>query len=287
MIIACVANIIGDYVLVGMLGMKSAGAALATVGTQGLSVIFAAFIIYKRGFCFDAKKEDLRLTKKETMQILKFGVPIAAQDALTGVSFMAILAILNGFGVVASAGIGIAKKLCALMFIVPSSMNAAIPAFSAQNIGAGKKQRARFSMYYGILVSEIVGCIMFLTTFFHGDVLTLFFTNNPEVIAAAADYLRSYSVDCILVGISFCMMGYLNGCGKTFFVSLQGILSTFLVRIPACYLLSKVPNASLFLVGSASPLATLFAIILLVGYLVHMYKSEQKETIRQLKEAAS
>ena len=146
---------------------------------------------------------------------------------------MVILAILNSFGLTASAGVGIAERLAGLFFIIPGSMLAALSAFSAQNVGAGRRERARTAMFVSMLVTCSAGLLVFLASFWHGELLASLFSNVPEDCAAAGDYLRSYSIDCVMVGINFSIMGYLNGNGKTGFVALQGILSAFLVRIPA------------------------------------------------------
>lgn len=224
----------------------------------------------KNGFGFETRREELRPSKKETLLILQYGLPIAAQEALTGVSFMVILAILNTFGLIASAGVGVAEKLCGLMFIIPGAMMSAVSAFSAQNIGAGREARARQGMFVSMGVSFAMGLCMFLVSFFHGAGLAGLFTPDQAVCAAAADYLRSYSVDCVIVGFNFSMMGYLNGMGRTGFVALQGILSTFLVRIPVSWLMSRLPEVTLFQVGFATPLATVFAIVITVIYLYHI-----------------
>lgn len=266
--IACIGNILGDLLLVGVFSMKSQGAALATIAAQALSVVFSCILIRKRGFGFPVSRNDFRPAKYETGRILQYGLPIAAQEALTGASFMIILAILNGFGLVASAGVGVAEKLCSLMFIVPGAIMSAVSAFSAQNIGAGKNKRAKCGMFYGMGISVAVGLVMFAVSFFHGVWLAHFFTSDREVMLAAADYLKSYSVDCVIVGINFSMMGYLNGCGRTMFVALQGIISTFLVRIPVSYFMSKTAGVTLFQIGFATPLATIFAIIITVCYLI-------------------
>lgn len=92
---------------------------------------------------------------------------------------------------------------------------------------------------------------------------------------AAADYLRSYSIDIVSVGFHFSMMGYLNGCGKTGFVALQGILSTFLVRIPVSYFMSKMSHVTLFQVGFATPMATVFAIVITAVYLIWQEKKRR------------
>lgn len=278
--IACVANILGDLLLVGGFSMGSNGAAIATVAAQGLSVLAAAVIVKRRGLGFDTDPADLRPGRAETGKILKYGLPIAAQEALTGVSFMVILAILNSFGLVASAGVGVAEKMCALMFIIPGGMMSAVSAFSAQNIGAGKPQRAKQAMYISMAVSFAIGICMFLASFLYGVQLAGFFANDPAVCAAAANYLRSYAVDCIIIGFNFSMMGYLNGLGKTGFVALQGILSTFLVRIPVSFFMSKIPGVSLFQVGFATPLATVFAIVITILYLRMHSKSSGSSAMK-------
>lgn len=277
--IACAANILGDLLLVGVFHMGGAGAAAATIAAQGISVLAAALLVRKNGLGFETKREALRPGKKETLLILKYGLPIAAQEALTGVSFMVILAILNTFGLIASAGVGVAEKLCGLMFIIPSAMMAAVSAFSAQNIGAGQASRARQGMLVSMGVSFGMGLCMFLASFFHGAELAGLFTPDQAVCQAAADYLRSYSVDCVIVGFNFSMMGYLNGMGRTGFVALQGILSTFLVRIPVSWLMSKIPDVSLFQVGFATPLATAFAIVITVIYLRYIEKAPHQKAI--------
>ena len=163
------------------------------------------------------------------------------------------------------------------MFIIPGAMMSAVSAFSAQNIGAGQEARARQGMAVSMGVSFGMGLCMFLVSFFHGAELAGLFTPDQAVCAAAADYLRSYSVDCVIVGFNFSMMGYLNGMGRTGFVALQGILSTFLVRIPVSWLMSRLPEVTLFQVGFATPLATVFAIVITAIYLHHMKRQQARQ----------
>lgn len=267
MLISCVINIFGDLLLVGVFDMAAAGAAIATVFAQLISVLSALFIIKKRGIGFEFHRDCFKFSAHETTKILKFGLPIAAQEALTGVSFAVIMAILNSFGLIASAGVGIAEKVVGLMFLVPGALMSAISAFTAQNIGAGLRQRAKKALGIGILFSFISGLIMFYLGFFRGDILTGMFTSDRAVISAASDFLKSYAIDCAIIGFNFSMMGYLNGCGRTLFVSVQGILSTFLVRIPVSFFMSRIPGVSLFQVGIATPCATVFAIVISSVYI--------------------
>jgi len=280
MIIACTTNIIGDLILVGLCGMKGDGAAIATVAAQGISVLSAFFIIKKRGFGFPADKNELKPHWDEMKLILKFGIPIAAQEALTGLSFAIIQSILNGFGLIASAGVGVAQKITGLMFIVPGAMMSGVSAFTAQNIGAEKPERAKKSMYYGIVMTIAVGILMYAISFFFGEWLAGFFTKDTDIMAAAADFLKSSSMDCIIVGAMFSMMGYLNGNGKTAFVAAQGILSTFLVRIPVSFLISRSESASLFKIGFATPLSTVFGIILTAIYIIIFEKKKKSLALK-------
>ena len=78
--------------------------------------------------------------------------------------------------------------------------------------------------------------------------------------------MRAYAIDCILVSILFCFMGYFNGCGQTLFVMTQGLIAAFLVRIPFSYFISQMEGATLFDIGLASPLATLISIVLCLFY---------------------
>ena len=276
MIIACVCNIIGDLILVGYFKLGAAGAAAATVGAQGISVLAAALMIRKKGYGFPAEKSDFKVSTPEMKQILRYGLPMAVQEGLSGISFMVILAVLNNFGVIASAGVGVGEKICGLMFVFHMAFMSAVSAFSAQNVGARKYDRARKCLLIGSAITVGIGLVMFAVTFTGGATLARFFTADQEVCLAAGDYLRSYAIDCIIVGVNFSMMGYLNGHGKTLFVSIQGILATFLVRIPYSFLMSRVPGVSLFQVGFATPLATAFAIVVTVIYLIPFEKKLKK-----------
>lgn len=147
-------------------------------------------------------------------------------------------------------------------------------AFVAQNIGAGQPKRAKTALYYGILSSLAAGVIMGYASFFHGDLLAGLFARDADVILAAFDYLKAYAIDCLLTSFLFCFMGYFNGCGKTFFVMLQGIVGAFGVRIPVSYLVSRVAGGSLFYIGLATPASTAVQILLCLGYLALLTRKD-------------
>lgn len=275
--IACVVNIAGDLLLVGACGMGVSGAALATVLAQAVSVALSLLFIGKKGLPFSLSAEDIRLNPLHTGRILRLGAPVALQDVLVSISFLAIAAIVNSLGVIASAGVGVAEKLCGFIMLVPSSFGQSLSAFVAQNIGAGQKARAKRAMLYGMASSLCCGAVLAWLSFFHGSLLAGLFARDAEVIGAAADYLRAYAIDTLLTSILFCFIGYFNGRGNTAFVMAQGIAGAFLVRIPVSLLMSRMEPVSLFRVGLATPCSTVVQITLFLGCCIVTALRERKE----------
>lgn len=273
--IACVFNIFGDLLFVAVFHMAAAGAALATVLAQGISVILSLLIIRRQKLPFSFSLANIRFHKKLIQKTLVLGFPIALQDFLVSISFLVIIAIINGLGVIASAGVGVAEKLCVFILMMPSAFSQSMSAFVAQNYGAGKMERARRGMVYGMAVSFGFGLILSYISFFHGTLLTGIFAKDPDIILAAADYLRAYAIDTLLVSFLFCFTGYFNGCGRTAFVMLQGIMGAFCVRIPVSYLMSRRPGVSLFQVGLAIPMSTVIQIAVCVIYFIRTEKKRK------------
>lgn len=275
--IACVFNIAGDFLLVGVFGMATAGAAIATVLAQALSVIISVLIIRRQKLPFTFRRTDIVFDRKRMGSVFRLGLPIAFQDLLVSISFLAITAIVNSLGVIPSAGVGVAEKLCGFIMLVPSAFNQSMSAFVAQNMGAGRMDRAKRALLCGIGMSLMVGVFMAWLSFFHGDLLAGLFARDEAVIAAAADYLKAYAIDCLLVSVMFCMIGYFNGCGKTLFVMLQGIAGAFGVRIPVSLIMSRIKPVSLFKVGLATPCSSVVQIILCVGYFLLLSRRKPKK----------
>lgn len=260
--IACVFNIAGDLILVGGFGLGCAGAAIATVAAQFISVVISIFIIRKKELPFVMTRKDIRWNRPVIGKTVQLGFPIALQDFLVGISFLIILSIVNSLGVLVSAGVGVAEKVCAFIMLVSSAFMQSMAAFVSQNYGAGKYKRALKSLGMGILISFSIGVLMFYITFFHGDVLAGIFSNDSEVVSAAFEYLKSYAFDCMLTAIFFCCTGFFNGIGLTKFVMIQGIVGAFCVRVPVSYVMSRRRPVSLFHIGLATPASSLVQMIL-------------------------
>ena len=274
--IATVVNIVGDLIFVAVFHWGAAGAAAATVIAQAVSVLLSIIIIRKRKLPFVMAKKDIRFDRHNTARILKLGIPVATQDLLVSISFLVILAIVNSMGVVYSAGLGVAEKLCMFIMLIPSSYMQSMSAFVAQNIGAAKPERARKALLCGIGTSLMVGVFMFYLGFFHGDLLSMIFTKDAEIIVHAWDYLKAYAIDTIMTSFLFCFMGYFNGCGRTLFVMIQGLAGAFLVRIPVSYLMSISAEPDLFKIGLATPCSTFVQILICGSVFILLLRKEKR-----------
>ena len=273
-VIACVVNIAGDLLLVAVFQMGTAGAALATVFAQAVSVMISLFIIRKRQLPFEFHRTHLRFDGPIIRKMTRLGLPIALQDLLVSISFLVILAIVNSLGLIASAGVGVAEKVCGFIMLIPSAFSQAMAAFVAQNAGAGRYDRARKALAGSIGISLIPAIAMFALSFFSGQLLTGIFSNEAAVIEAGAEYLKAYGIDCLLTCFLFCFIGYYNGLGCTSFVMLQGIAGAFFVRIPVSFFMSRQVPVSLFHVGLATPASTVVQILLCVGFFLHLRKKQ-------------
>ena len=259
--IACVVNIVGDLLLVGVFHMDVEGAALATIFAQGVSVAASVFVLRRQKLPISFTMGQCKIFPQELKMILKIGVPIAIQEAMVQISFLVINSIINQMGLVQSAGYGIAQKIVSFIMLVPSSVMQSVSAFVAQNVGAGKMSRAKKGFFTAIATGCSVGTVVFFAGFFGGSVLSTIFISDPAVIEQSAAYLKGFSLDCILTCILFSSIGYFNGCGNSIPVMIQGISSAFCVRIPVSIIMSRLPGASLTLVGLATPITTVYGIL--------------------------
>lgn len=263
--IACVFNTILDLILVAGLDMGAAGAALATVVAQGISVIICIIIIRKRPLPFQFKKEYLQLDKYYTKEVLRLGSPMAIQAVLSAGSFLAITSIINTFGVYASSAVGIVNKITCIIMMLSASFMHTLASFVAQNRGAGQMERAKQGLFTALRLSFVISVILAYLAWFHGVVFINIFTTDPSLVEASIQFLRAYALETSVTSIYFCMMGYFNGCGKTAFNSIQGTLAALLIRLPLTFLFAQL-SSDLTIVGLGIPISTAVQIIVCAYY---------------------
>lgn len=272
-LVACLVNVAGDLVLVAGLHLDAAGAALATVLAQAVSVVCALAILRRKKLPFTFRKSDVRLNE-QCRRFLTIGLPLALQEFLTQLSFLALCAFVNRLGLAASSGYGVASKIVSFVMLVPSALMQSIASFVAQNIGADNVKRAKKSMLTGIAVGVAFGIVMFALVLLKGDILAGLFSTDAEVVRRGFEYLRGFAPETIVTAVLFSMVGYFNGSNQTLWVMIQGLIQTLLVRLPLAYYMSIQPNASLTKIGISAPVATVVGIVLNIGFFLYLNRRD-------------
>lgn len=274
--IACVINIFGDLLLVAVFHMNVAGAAIATITAQAVSVVLSLVIIRKQPLPFTMTLKNIR-PNPEISKFVKLGAPLAFQELLTQFTFLALNAFINNLGLDASAGYGVAQRVQTFVMLIPSSIMQSMSSFVSQNIGAGKEKRAKKSMAFGMLLGGAIGIFVGSAVFIFGDKVSSVFSTDPAVIARSFEFLKGFAPEAVVTSILFSFMGYFNGRGKSLFVMLQGLAQSFIVRLPMSYIMSRSPDASLTYIGMSAPTATIFGIILCLIFFFHCEKKAKQK----------
>ncbi len=270
--IACAINVALDFLFVGKLGMGAAGAAQATVLAQGISFVLSLFYIRHRGLGFALCKSNFRLHKQTAKEILVVGLPIALQDTLCSLSFMAISSIFNAMGLIVSSAVGVVEKYISLTMRPAMAFGAACAAMSAQNLGAGQPKRAKQVLWYSIGLTFTLSIVLFLLAQMISETLISLFSKDIAVAQTGADYLRSYAFDYFMVSFAFNYTGFFSSCGKAILPFMQSISVTFLVRVPLTYVLAGMVQDSLYIAGLAIPTASLVTVVICSIYYLYLRK---------------
>lgn len=262
--VACVANIILDFLFIGLMDMGPAGAALGTTLSQAISVVVSLFMILRQQTGIQLRRSDLKLKRPVMRQILKIGLPVALQDGFVQISFIVITIIANQRGLNDAAAVGIVEKVISFLFLVPSSMLSTVSALGAQNIGAGKHDRATLTLRYAILITAGFGLFISIVMQGIAEPVVGLFTADTAVILAGGQYIRGYIWDCLFAGIHFSFSGYFCAYGRSEISFLHNICSILLVRIPGVYLMSTMFPNTLFPMGLATVGGSLLSITICV-----------------------
>jgi putative MATE family efflux protein len=279
--VGCAINVVLDFVLVGVFPLKEVGAAIATTIAQIASLAIMVIWQFRRKFPFPFARKDLRIEWPVVGNIFRVGLPLWIQELLVTVSFMIITGIVNAMGVVASASVGIISKVFNLGGIFPLSIGNAIAAMTAQNLGAGRRDRALKSLKWGIGYSLIIDAVLCLYCQIAPETITALFTTDAAVITGAAAYLRSFSIDLLFVAFIFCANAYLSGCGKASVSMIHSLSATFALRVPLSIFVAGLANLTvdtqLYYLGFAAPIASLLSIAIAFTYILRQQRRYKRE----------
>lgn len=259
--IACALNVGLDFLFVGAFGMSSAGAAAATVISQGVALVLSVLYLRSKEFLFDFRLSSFKMHRDKLSGIFRIGLPSSVQNVVVSLSFLVMTAIANRFGVDASAAMGVVAKFNGFAILPAIAMSMSISSMAGQNIGAGEPGRAKRTMWIGMRISFCISAAIFaLVQLFPQEVLRIF-SDKPAVIDAGVDYLRTFSFDFLAVPFLFSFNGLIIASGHSLFSMLNGVSAALLLRAPLAYLFGVALGWGMAGIGIAAPGASFGALM--------------------------
>lgn len=251
---------------------------------MGLSVVLTGILLVLVKPVVAAMSTPTEAVSETVMylRICFIGIPVALQDGFIQIAFIVITIIANRRGLNDVAAVGIVEKIIGVVFLVPSTMLSTVSTLSAQNIGAGKHERASATLRYAILITVIFGVIVAAITQFMGRDIVGLFSDDREVIRLGDQYLRSYIVDCPIAGIHFCFSGYFCAYGLSGISFLHNVLSIVFVRIPGAYLTSMYFPDTLYPMGFAAPCGSELSVMRVHYSIARIRRSQRKSGDKRL-----
>ena len=276
--VACVVNIVLDYLFIGGFGMGAAGAALATTLSQTVSVAVSLIAICRnKRSGVRVGRADLKPRRAVMGKILNIGVPVALQDGFVQIGFIIITVIANQRGLNDAAAVGIVEKIIGILFLIPSAMLSTVSTVSAQNLGAGKPDRAIRTLWYANYIVIGFGVLFSIAMQLVPAQAVGLFTDDPKVITLGCQYLQGYVWDCVFAGIHFCFSGFFCACGWSIISFIHNSISIVVARVPLAYLASKMYPDTLFPMGIATVTGSVLSVIICVGVFVWLKRKGKFE----------
>lgn len=283
--VACIFNIAGDLFTVSFLHMGPAGTALSTVISQGISMIIAILYLKQKKFIFRFSLNALGIDREILKELIRIGIPVSFQECMVRISFLYLTAITNGFGIYTSSAVGIAGKYDVFAMLPATSAANALAALTAQNLGAGKRDRALRFLKYALVGAFCCSFLFFLWAQIDPASMIHLFSRDEKVVQAGIPFFRSCSLDYLAVSVLFCVNGYLNGCEKTIFTMINCCAGALIIRIPLLYLLQHSRVAELGYYGLVSPISTLIMLGVILCYVFAGHRIRRRGISRRFSEA--
>lgn len=279
--VACVVNIVLDYIFMGAMHLGPIGAAFGTTISQAVSVVLALFMFVRNKEILPGK-EDFKVSRFIMGKLIRIGLPVSLQDGFVQIAFIAITIIANRRGLNDAAAVGIVEKVIGFLFLVPSSLLSSVSALCAQNIGAQKPERAVLTLRYAIYMAISFGLTVAIITQFTSESIVNLFTSDKTVIFMGGEYLRGYIWDCMLAGIHFCFSGYFCACGRSELSFMHNVITLFFARIPGVYLASIMYQHTLFPMGLVTAAGSVVSVIICLIAFAWLQRRAKNKQIQSL-----
>ena len=269
-------NILGDILLVKYFNMGVKGTALATIFSQGISMVFAIIYLKNKNFIFDFKLSNFKISKDKLKSLAWVGIPVSFQECMVRLSFLYLTSVTNSLGVNASSAVGIASKYDVFAMLPATSVASALSAIVAQNYGAEKYDRMTKSLFIGIFLALPFSLAFFGWAQISPESMIGIFSKDENIISVGIPFFKTCSFDYICVLFVFCMNGYLNGRSKTIFTMISCCFGALALRMPLIYIVCKYFPENLGVIGTVAPSVSFIMAVYTLVYVLYLAKNDKK-----------
>ncbi len=231
--ISAIINIIGDLFFVVILQMGTAGCAISTVISEGLSCLFCWWYIKKKVPILDLGREWFRFDCSLLKETLGYGFVSAMQQSTVQIGKIGIQTIVNTLGVTATAAFSAINRIDDFAYIPEQNIAHAMTSVMAQNRGAGKKNRIVKVFRIGMGIELIYGLLAGTMLLACARPIMMLFTKDEETIVMGMTYLHLIAFLYILPSLTNGIQGYFRGMGDMK-ITLWSSMINFLVRVVCC-----------------------------------------------------
>jgi putative MATE family efflux protein len=282
LIFASFVNIALDMFFVAVLGFGVGAAAMATTLSQGVSALLCFLHIIRVDAPYRVNVRKIRFHKEILVQIIRYGLPSGVQNSVIALANVVVQTNINSFGKAAMAGCGAYSKLEGFAFLPVTCFTQALSTFVGQNLGAGKHDRVRKGVAFGILCSCTMAEITGLLLYRFAPQLIGFFSESQAAIEFGARHMRTICLFYCLLAFSHCIGAILRGAGKPTVPMLTSLGSWCLFRVVYITVAVKFVN-ELTTVSWAYPITwilsgIIFLIYFLFGDWIHNFDRESQRT---------
>ncbi|MCC0781905.1 MATE family efflux transporter [Clostridioides sp. ES-S-0108-01] len=239
LIIATILNIVLDLAFIVVLKMGVEGVALATIMAQAVSFIISIIYLNKKHEVLKFKIKGIVYDNKIFKDGLRLGLPSGIQQMLFSIGNMALQFLVNSYGTSAMAAFGAGLRIENFISLPIMNLGSAVSTFVAQNIGAGEKERVKKGIRESIKMALILAFIVVALILLFRENLIALFNTDKDVIKIGSSYLFIIGPFFLFIGTSFVLSSAMKGAGDSMFALISSIVSLWLGRIPASYMLSR------------------------------------------------
>ncbi len=256
LVVASILNVILDLLFVVTLDMGVNGAALATITAQGISAVGSIVFAFFKNPMFRLSRENTAFDRQYANKCVTTGIPIALQNAMVSVSMIYLQSVANHFGKTVVAAYTATMRVEQLIHQPFSSLNAAISAFTGQNVGAGKQERVINGYRTSIKTGSAFALFLLAVFMVFSEAIVGMFVDEAEVIKIGAAALRISALFYVPLGFIHITRGLLNGAGDVKYAMINGFAEVG-GRIGFAILLLNIPGTGYFAVWGTTCLTWL------------------------------